>query len=122
MTDETDEALGPWTIKSVPPAVRKRVVACAKKRSETVAVWLARAVTAQADLEDGAVVSPPTAVPMPSPILPRSHLSEVADMLRAAVAVSEASGVRLPERTARHAFEVLDNELQAVRGLPRGRL
>jgi hypothetical protein len=44
--------LAHWQIKSVPVEIRKLAAACAARRGETMAVWVARAVRIQAMLEE----------------------------------------------------------------------
>lgn len=71
----TDPDKAPMTIKAVLTATRMTMVRCAEKRGQTMAVWLARAVDNQANLEAGDQVEPalfeprdvglPTAKPEP---------------------------------------------------------
>lgn len=129
--EENHDDKAAWTIKSVPVEVRKLAVACAAKQGETMAEWLTRAVRNQANLEAGERVLPParTASGLPavrSTSTPDTGLpvdmTELADLMQAALAVSQAADVPMPKTTARHALMLVTAQLRSARGLPPKRL
>lgn len=120
--DDADKA--PWTIKSVDVGVRKMAVKCALHRGETMAEWLARAVRAQANVEAGDQVIPPSQPDSPPMVGLNGQsrhplgMTDLAETMRAAAMMAEASGVPAPKTAARHAFAILTATLREARGLP----
>ena len=122
----TDPDKAPMTIKAVPTATRTKMVRCAEKRGQTMAVWLARAVDNQANLEAGDQVEPALFEPRevglplvkPEPISGKPFvLADLRDAMAAAAAVATASGLPLPKVMARHAYALLTAQLREARGL-----
>lgn len=115
--DEPDKA--PMTIKAVPVATRKKMAACATKRGETMAEWLARAVDTQAERDAGEVVIPPGQPDKPAALaraLVTVETADLAALLQAVAAVGTAAG--LPAGVAREAYAAARIRLREARGLP----
>jgi hypothetical protein len=75
--------------------------ACAYRRGETQAEWLARAVETQARIEAGGEPAPREAL----------DLMELRRIMEAACALAESSGVALPKTAARHWYALLTQRL-----------
>ena len=56
---EDEEAPSNWTIKSVPPAVRKEALRCAQALGQSVAQWLAEGIPKLAAIQSGDRVEMP---------------------------------------------------------------
>lgn len=134
--DEEAEKSKNWTIKNVPVSVRKVALDGANRQNENAAVWLARAVENQANMERGAMVFPPG---QPT-VKPTANLDDDADRLayhdhglahrgqldyaglaqamQAAVAGCAAAGIDMPKPLARGFVTLIGNEVRAARGLP----
>lgn len=114
--DKPQDDRQPVTIKAMPVAAWKRAREAAEKQDQSMAEWLARAINQLADMEAGARVTMPGKPDKPeAPAMPAADLEA---LMRAAHAVSEASGVPVPKVAARHAFALLTGQMRAARGLP----
>jgi len=114
MADQPDRT--PWTIKSVPVAIRQRATERAKNNDETVGEWIERAVLAQADREANTLVIPPGKPEQTEalPAAPRAN-RDLAALARAAVEVArlyQAAGLPLPKRVARRFGAMLWAEIR----------
>lgn len=104
------DAMGPWTIKSIPTRTRNKVNAAARRENLTVGQWIEKRVD---DWEaDGAPVRTPAAP------APAGNLTEIADMLRATTEAAQAAGIPLPKTVARQSFAILDGVQRAMLGKP----
>lgn len=116
----------PKTVKGMDPDRWEKALRHAKMRGEPLAEWLGRAIDAQADLERGDQVIPPAEKGRPAggptgsapAVIPTVNLAEIETAMRAAQAVSAASGVPVPKTAARHCFAILTGQLRAARGMP----
>lgn len=120
--ENRDEERAPKTIKAMPVRAWNRALAQAAKSGESMAEWLTRAIDQLADREAGERVLPPPA-PQPGPSVrdnPAAGMApqDMAELMQAAVAAAQASGVPLPKSVARHAFALVGGQLRAARGLP----
>lgn len=124
--DDQDTDKAPWTVKSVPVEVRKLAVASASKAGETMAIWLAKAVRNQANLEAGERILPPAprsasgSASALSVVTPRPpvDMAGLADLMQAAVSAAQAAGVPLSKTVARQAMALTNAQLRQARGLP----
>jgi hypothetical protein len=117
----------PMTIRSVPRATRETIIACAKRRDQTVAEWLVDAVTVVAGMQAGDRIDPAMFDPAVPCLTPRSEclpdrqtlvLDDVHAVLAALSAVSAATGMPIPKTAARHCYALLTAHVRAARGLP----
>ena len=126
MTSSTEPAeKAAMTIKAVPVATREKMVACARRRGETQAEWLTRAVDNQALIESRDLIEPtrfgapvPIAQERPQAPVPGISMVDLRDTMAAAKAVADSSGVPVPKVAARHAYALLTQQLRGARGLP----
>lgn len=123
---DTPADKAPMTVKGMPVRARQRALKAAAKQDQSMAEWLTRAIDQLADREEGVretfpdeAGKPGKPLALPSPtVIPEGFLTDLADTMRAAHAVSEASGIPIPKATVHHAYAVLANHLRFVRGLP----
>jgi hypothetical protein len=123
---EADRA--PWTVKSMRKITTKKAMVYANKAGETMAEWLDRAIHAEADRQDGTRILPPnerSASPADGPgavavYTPRApvDVAALAELMQAALATAQASGVAPSKTMARHAQALVTAQLRQARGLP----
>jgi hypothetical protein len=108
----------PWTIKSVPIAIRQAAVRAAQAQDQTVAQWVSEAVSRLANQQAGNLVIPPDE-PDPAPIpAPGVDLTGLAAALNAAVSATLAAGGTPSKALGRDATATLRRVMRAARGLP----
>jgi hypothetical protein len=109
-------AYAPWTIKGMSVETRELAVRCARKRSISVAAWMANAVDDRANREAGdLVIAPGQTAPLGGQT--SLDLGDLAALLHA-VLVARKDGVRGSKAAASHACAVASERLRALRGLP----
>jgi hypothetical protein len=119
MADEiaSDAAEVRWTVRGVPKRYRDVAAEAAVRADLSVGAWLCRAIEQAVQAERAPLeVTAPAAAPAPRPAA--AGVGELADLMRAAQAMAEATGVPIPKATARHAVALMTGELRAARGLP----
>jgi hypothetical protein len=119
MADEiaSDAAEVRWTVRGVPKRYRDAAAEAADRAKLPIGAWLCRAIdqAVQAERVPLEVTAPAGAVVAP----PRpAGVGELAELMRAAQAMAEATGVPIPKAAARHAVALMTGELRAARGLP----
>jgi hypothetical protein len=119
---EDEETPSNWTIKNVPPAVRKEALKWAGKRGETAAEWLARAVATQAGIDAGDRIEMPSEKPAPEPAASPGpspeQLHALAELAREAREGARAAEVNFPKSAARQTLALLDAAQRAALGKP----
>jgi hypothetical protein len=117
MADEiaSDAAEVRWTVRGVPKRYRDAASAAAARADLSVGAWLCRAIEQAVQAERAPIDALPAA---PPPRLPAAGVGELAELMRAAQAMAEATGVPIPKAAARHAVALMTGELRAARGLP----
>jgi hypothetical protein len=118
MADEiaSDAAEVRWTVRGVPKRYRDAASEAAARADLSVGAWLCRAIEQAVQAERAPIDALPPAGPAPRPAA--AGVGELADLMRAAQAMAEATGVPIPKATARHAVALMTGELRAARGLP----
>ncbi len=107
------DTIAPWTIKSMSVRTRETVIAAARREGLTVGQWLERRV---ADWE--AVGSP---VPVSNVVQQPGHASDVgalADLMRATLAVAQASDLPGMKGIAQGASALVRAGIRDARGMP----
>jgi hypothetical protein len=121
MADEiaSDAAEVRWTVRGVPKRYRDAAAEAAARADLSVGAWLCRAIEQAVQAERTPIdVLPAAGAAAPSPRPAAAGVGELAELMRAAQAMAEATGVSIPKATARHAVALMTGELRAARGLP----
>lgn len=130
MSDDQDSApeKAPMTVKSMPVAARLRATTRAQANGETMAEWLTRAINQLAEREASGPREIPPAVrtfaterlpeaePVPVPVMIDAR--QLAELMQATAAISQAAGVPVPRGTAKAAYALLAQQVRVARGLP----
>ncbi len=106
------DTAAPWTIKSVPTAIREAVTKAARQEGLTVGQWLERRVTEW--LADGSPVPVPAAAAQP---MPGATLGELAQLTQAALAAADAAGMTVPPQFAKDALLTARKAMRQARGV-----
>jgi hypothetical protein len=105
----------PWTLKSVPPHVREKLLRYAKMANLTAAEWLEKATDTEAARQDGDRVLPPVRHGQTEAV-PQADLAVLAQSLRAmaeaAVAISSVS-----KGAARDVAALVRDQARSARGV-----
>jgi hypothetical protein len=121
MADEiaSDAAEVRWTVRGVPKRYRDAASEAAARADLSVGAWLCRAIEQAVQAERAPIDALPAVVAAAPVLRPAAAgVGELAELMRAAQAMAEATGVSIPKATARHAVALMTGELRAARGLP----
>jgi hypothetical protein len=121
MADEiaSDAAEVRWTVRGVPKRYRDAAAEAAARADLSVGAWLCRAIEQAVQAERAPIdVLPAAGAAAPAPRPAAARVGELAELMRAAQAMAEVTGVSIPKATARHAVALMTGELRAARGLP----
>jgi hypothetical protein len=111
------EGAAPWTIKSVPVAVREKAVRYARMDGCTMAEWLTKAVETQANRQDANLVIPPDK-PRETPlVVPSVGLGDAAAALQS-LAQASSAGLPVSKTAARETVALIRAHIRVGRGLP----
>lgn len=116
MADDT----APWTVKSVPVAVREKAVRYARMDGSTMAEWLTKAVETQAAKQDGTQVIPPDKLEPTQAngeLVGTVALGEAAAALQAMAAAATA-GLPISKAATRDVVAAIRSQVRVSRGLP----
>ena len=104
------DSVKPWTIKSISTEVRDMAIAAARRDNPTTGQWLERVIRAEVE---GHAPAPGRSLALSGPAPQGLSTAELADMMRAAQAIAEASGQLVPPALARTAFAALRRRLRS---------
>jgi hypothetical protein len=119
MADEiaSDAAEVRWTVRGVPKRYRDTASEAAERADLSIGAWLCRAIEQAVQAERAPLEVTVAAAAPAAPRPAAAGVGELAELMRAAQAMAEATGVRIPKATARHAVALMTGELRAARGL-----
>jgi hypothetical protein len=112
------------TIKAVPVATRKTMLALAKRRGETQSEWIARVVekeeaAGRKDLiESLGLFDAGLPAVNPAPESGKLSMADIREAMGAARSIAESTGTKVPKVIARHVYALLTQRLREDRGLP----
>ena len=120
MADEiaSDAADLRWTVRGVPKRYRDVASEAAVRADLSIGAWLCRAIDQAVQAEHEPIdVIPPAAAAARSSSPATASMGELAELMRAAQALAEATAVPIPKAAARHAVALMTGQLRAARGL-----
>lgn len=116
MSDKPEAS--PWTVKSMPVAIRQKALKAANAADQTMAEWLVDAVNLLADRQSNNQIMPPeSGKPTVKPELPEFDLQGFAQAVNSAVAAMVAGGGKPPLSLGRDAVATVRHYARAARGL-----
>lgn len=120
MSDKSDPAAKPWTIKGIPAEARNAAIAAAERARQPIGEWVSRAIRSQVQADhQGSRAAVPVRPQAAPPSDPAADLAQLERLVALAASLS-AAGAPPPKTVSRGAYGLIRQRLADMKGQTKG--